>query len=134
MTISLHFDMHREHMIWKAEALQWHDDLELWKNELIQAESQLKELEKALKTHRDALSSHAASIMKREQAANAHEYAIATYESGETGEELPTMAVRHEDEKREQTNQRNAHERIRRHHHAIIANCSLLLKAIQHPM
>ena len=134
MTESLHIDMHRDHMLWKAETVQWRDDLEFWKNELTRAETQLKDLQKALNVHRDALSAHAASIMKREQEANAHEYAIASYEMGGTGEELPAMAVKHNDEEQEQAKQRSAHDRIRRHHHTIIANYSLLLKAIQQPM
>lgn len=134
MTTAIHVDMHRDHIVWKAEFGQWRDDLDLWKKELALAESQLLDMEKALKSHRDALAAHTASVIKREQSANRHESEIAAYEMGEPGAELPAMAVQHNSEAQEQTAQRHAHERIRRHHHAIIANCNLLVKAIQQPM
>lgn len=134
MTTSIHEDLHHDHIIWKAEIRQWHDDVELWANELTQAEAQLKDLEQALKAHREALSAHASATRDREQATNKHESAIAAYEAGETGEALPAMAVAHEREAESQGLQRNAHERIRRHHLSIIANWRLLLKAIDRPM
>lgn len=134
MTSSIHADLHRDHILWRAEVRQWQDDIELWRNELEKAEAQLKELENALKAHREALSAHASAIQAREHATNAHETAIAAWESGETGEELPAMAIGHQHESENQALQRSAHDRIRRHHHTVVANWSLLLKAIQRQM
>lgn len=134
MTSSIHADLHHDHILWKAEISQWRDDIELWRNELEKAESQVKNLENALKAHREALSAHASALQAREKSTNAHETAIAAWESGETGEELPAMAIGHQRESENQAHQRSAHDRIRRHHHTVIANWSLLLKAIEHQM
>lgn len=134
MTTSLHEELHHDHIVWKAEVSQWRDDIELWKNELTQAEAQLKDLELALKAHREALAAHESAIQDREAATNRHELAIAAWEAGETGEDLPAMAVAHEQEIKTQDLQRNAHDRIRRHHHSVMANWSLFMKAIVHQM
>ncbi len=134
MSSSIHSNLHHDHVVWKSEVGQWRDDIELWEDELNKAVSQLQELEKTLKDHRNALSAHASAICEREQATNAHELAIAAWEAGETGEELPAMAVQHQTEADKQARQRSAHDRIRRHHHSVMANWSLLLKAMSHPM
>ena len=134
MSASLHEELHHDHIVWKAELSKWRDDTALWKKEMCQAEVQIKELEKALKSHREALESHAASVQDRMRQTNKHESAIAAYETGEAGEDLPAMAVAHEQEAKSQDLQRKAHERIRRHHHSVMANWSLLLKTIDHQM
>jgi cysteinyl-tRNA synthetase len=134
VTSSIHTDLHHDHIIWKAEVSQWRDDIDLWENELDKAEAQLKDLEKALKAHREALSAHASAIREREKATDLHERAIAAYEAGETGEELPAMAIGHQQELEKQAQQRSSHDRIRRYHHALIATWSLLLKALRHEM
>ena len=134
MTTSIHEDLHHDHIIWKAEVSQWCDDIELWKTELEKAEAQLKDLEKALKAHREALAAHASSVQDRASATNQHDSAIAAWEAGETGETLPAMALTHEQETKSQALQRSAHQRIRRHHHSMMANWSLLLKAMGHEM
>ncbi len=134
MTTSIHEELHHNHIVWKSELSQWRDDVALWKKEMYQAELQLKDLERALKAHREALDAHATSVQDRMLQTNKHESAIAAYEAGEAGEDLPAMAVAHEREVKSQDVQRQAHERIRRHHHSVMANWSLLLKAIDHQM
>ena len=134
MATSIHEELHHDHIVWKAEVAQWRDDVELWEHELNQAEAQMKDLEKALKAHREALFAHAAAVREREKVTNSHELALAAYEAGNTGEELPAMAVAHKREEKSQADQRSAHDRIRRHHHTVLANWSLLLKAIKHDM
>lgn len=44
------------------------------------------------------------------------------------------MVIEHQKESEKHARQRSAHDRIRRHHHTIIANWSLLSKAVQHQM
>lgn len=134
MTSSLHTELHHDHIVWKAEAAQWRDDMTIWQNELSLAEEHLRSVQEALAKHRDALTAHALLILQRAQAANRHELALAAYESGETGADLPAMAVEHQQESLHQQQQRAAHDRIRRHHLSMIAACSLLQKAVQNPM
>ncbi len=134
MTTSIHEELHHDHVIWKAEVSHWRDDIELWRKELEQAEGQLKDLEESLKAHREALTAHASAIHDRMLATEKHESAIVAYEAGETGENLPAMALAHQQETESQSLQRSAHKRIRRHHHSLMANWSLLLKAMDHDM
>lgn len=132
MASSIQAYLHHDHIIWKSEVNQWSNDVELWNNELEKVEAQLNDLEFALKAHREALSAHGSAIQAREQAMNSHDTAIVSLDSGETGEVLPPIG--HQRESERQAQQRSAHDRIRRHHHTVIANWSLLLKAIEQPM
>lgn len=134
MAPSIHEELHHSHVIWKAELGLWHDEVALWKKEIADAELHLRDLERALKVHREALEAHSLSVHNRTLHTNQHESAIAAYEAGETGEDLPAMAVAHDREAKSQDLQRKAHERVRRHHHSVMANWSLLLKAIAREM
>jgi hypothetical protein len=122
--------MHHEHRQWLSENDLWRCDIGSWQEELRRAVVGLKEIEAALKEHETALQTHAAAIRLREQELATHEHALAEYERGEAGAELLGLARTHKAEAAKHAQQRDAHERIKRHHHEVIAKMSLLHKAL----
>lgn len=122
--------MHTEHKEWLSEHDMWRCDLSSWQDELKQAAANLKQIEAALKSHEEALQAHAASIRLREQEIASHEHALATIERGERASDADFLAESHAVEADRQKRQAAAHERIKRHHHALIAELKCLQKAV----
>ena len=134
MATVTHATMHCDHKQWISENDMWRCDISSWQEELRQAASHLAEVEAALKEHEKALQVHAAAIRLRQQDLAAHERALAEYEGGETGAELIALAQSHGTEASKHSQQRDAHERIKRHHHAVIAQVNSLRKALGKPL
>jgi hypothetical protein len=122
--------MHQDHKQWLSDNDMWRCDISVWQEEFKKAAADLKQIEAAVKEHEKALQVHAAAIRLREQELAAHEHALAEYERGETGAELIVLAKAHDKEAAKHVQQRDAHERIKRHHHDVIAKVSLLNKAL----
>jgi hypothetical protein len=90
----------------------------------------LKNVKAALEEHDKALKAHAAAIRLHHQSLGKHEQALAEFEQGGTAEEPLTMAPEHQKEDARHGQQRNAHERIKKHHHTMIAQLNLVQKAL----
>ena len=125
-----HALMHREHRQWLSEDELWRGDIASWQNELKAALADLAQVEKALREHEKALEVHAAAIRCYEQDAAAHEHLLAEYEQGDMGEKLIALVQAHQKGADKHSQQRVAHERIKKHHHTVIARCNLLLKSL----
>lgn len=125
-----HALMHREHAQWRSEDELWRDDIAAWQKELKAALADLAQVEKALREHEKALEVHAAAIRCYEQASAAHEHLLAEYERGNSGDTLVALVQEHQKTADKHVQQRAAHERIKKHHHAAIARCQVLLKAL----
>jgi hypothetical protein len=122
--------MHQDHKKWVSDNDMWRCDISAWQEEYKKAAADLKEIESALKEYEKALQTHAAAIRLRQQELGAHEHALAEYERGETGGELVGLAKTHEKEAARHAQQHDAHERIKQHHHNVIAQLALLRKAL----
>ncbi|MEX2113104.1 MAG: hypothetical protein WD845_07955 [Pirellulales bacterium] len=125
-----HGSMHQDHKQWLSDNDMWRLDIANWQAELREAESSLQDIEAAIKDHTTALQTHAASVRMREQALRAHEHALAEYEQGETGAELIALVEIHRREAADHLQQTDAHERIKRHHHQVIAHLRQVRKAL----
>ena len=125
-----HALMHREHRQWLSEDNLWRDDIAIWQKELKTALTDLTQVEKALHAHEKALEVHAAAVRCYEQDAAAHEHLLAEYEQGGEGDKLVALVQAHQKGADKHAQQRAAHERIKKHHHTVIARCNLLLKAL----
>jgi hypothetical protein len=130
MSTVTHATMHQDHKRWLSDNDMWRCDISAWQEEFKNAAAQLKEIEPAVKEHERALQTHAAAIRLRGQELSAHEHALAEYELGEIGTELIPLAKAHEKEAAKHAQQQDAHERIKRNHHNVIAQVSLLKKAL----
>jgi chromosome segregation ATPase len=122
--------MHRDHCQLRNEDDLWRLEIAAWQRELETARKDLSKLEAALREHDKALQTHAAAIRAYEADVGEHEHALAAFEQGGSGGELIDMAKAHEAEVAQQNQRRQAHERIKRHHHALMAQWNLLLKAM----
>jgi hypothetical protein len=130
MATVTHATMHHDHTQWLSENDMWRCDISAWQEEFRKAAADLKEIEATLKEHEKALQVHAAAIRLRGQELASHEHALAEYERGETGTELIPLAQAHDKEAAKHTQQHDAHERIKRHHHTVMAQVSMLHKAV----
>ena len=130
MTTATHTSMHRDHQRWLSENAMWRCDIANWQQEQRQAVAALKHIETALKEHETSLQVHAAAIRLREQDLAAHEHALTQYEQGEAPAELIALAQAHQQESAKHTQQGDAHERIKRHHHEVMAQVALLGKSV----
>jgi hypothetical protein len=122
--------MHQDHKRWLSDNDMWRCDISAWQEEFKKAAADLKQIGAAIKEHEKALQVHAAAIRLREQQLAGHEHALAEYERGETGTDLIPLAKAHEKEAAKHAQQHDAHERIKKNHHNVIAQVSLLKKAL----
>jgi hypothetical protein len=129
---SKHAEMHRDHQHWRSDNSMWQDDLELWEKEVDQAMNALKRLENALGKHRAMLQDRLDLIAAEDQAIGQHEHTLAEFERSGTGEQLDllTMAKNHKKAIDRHARQLLAHERLKKRHHMLMANWSLLFKAL----
>lgn len=134
MATVTHATMHHDHRQWLSENDMWRCDIANWQQEFKKVAADLKQIEAALKEHEQALQVHAAAIRLREQELATHEHALVEYERGEPGAQLISLARSHEKEAGKHAQQRDAHERIKRHHHEVLTKVSLLRKSVGNPL
>jgi chromosome segregation ATPase len=134
MATATHAEMHAEHRNWSTEHAMWRDEIQLWREELQKARSELSSLEAILRDHEQALDAHLETISEHEAAEHEHEQALAAYRSESADEKLVRMAPIHESEAKRHRQQRDAHERVKKHQHTLMARWSLLLKALREAM
>lgn len=126
-----HSSMHGEHRQWLNENGHWRDDVAIWQNELKEVLAAIGKLDTAIHAHQEALRVHAAAVRCYEQNLAEHEHALADYERGGAGADLIPLVKAHHEEAGRHSQQRDAHERIKKHHHAVMAQWSKLLRAIE---
>lgn len=134
MSENLHIQMHVDHTHWFSEGEFWRGDIRVWNTEIDQALRDVERLTAALRAQSEALHAHFEAIGKHEQEIRSHERSLAGYEKGGTGEELIALAKAHDKERELQAATRQAHERIKKFHHGLLAQWNLLLKAISKAM
>ena len=130
MPTATHATMHQDHRQWLSDNKMWRCDIAAWQQEFKTVTQELRQIETALKEHEQALQVHAAAIRLREQDLAAHEHALAEYERGEAGEQLIPLARAHDQEAAKHVQQHEAHERIKRHHHEVLAKVVELRKSL----
>jgi hypothetical protein len=130
MATVTHATMHQDHRQWLSDNDMWRCDISAWQEEFKTAAAELKQIESVIKEHEKALQVHAAAIRLRQQDLAAHEHVLAEYERGDTGAELISQAKGHEKEAAKHGQQRDAHERIKKHHHEVIAQLNVLRKTL----
>jgi hypothetical protein len=130
MTTLTHADMHHQSRFWQNEEALWRDDIRAWEEELTQTLAEAERLNAALSNHEKTLRSHAAAIRLHGQDEATHVHALAEYERGGLGADMLGLAHEHQEKINMHIRQRQAHERIKRRHHTVMAHWRLLLKAL----
>lgn len=127
--------MHADHRLWQSEHALWRDDLESWQSQHKTALEQLAALEQMIRNHGEALDCHAEDIQRIEHSLREHEKAMAAFQrEGTNAEVQEPMLKNHRQQAERQSRQRAAHERIKKHHHTVMAHVMMLKSAIEAAM
>jgi hypothetical protein len=118
--------MRSDHRNWLAAHAQWRLDIERWQAEHTSAVTRLAEMQKVVADHGESLAEHARAFRKIEEAIADHEREIANQQRGAGGQPYDVMANRHQEEEGVFSRQKDAHERIRKHHEAVMAQLEAL--------
>jgi hypothetical protein len=129
MTDTVNQDLHADHRAWLADLSLWQDEVAEWRAELGRALDDLRRAEEALRAHAQGIDRHQVELVQEEEAIRQHECGIAIVERAGGLEAGPheTQATRH-------PVRRQAHERLKRYHHTVLARVSLLLKGVAQPV
>lgn len=127
---TVHTEMSGEHKQWQSDNCMWRDDLARWQKQAEQAIAALKSLEESLQKHRKALQLHQLAIATEEQELKVHEHAMAEFERGGAGENLLEMVGPHKEGASKHNARKEAHARLKKHHHAVMASWSALEQAL----
>lgn len=130
MSADIHVEMHHDHRQWESEIRFWRDDIAAWQKEIAQAYNQLKDIEAAVNKHETSLRQHAGSLRTAEERFDSHEHALAEFESGGSGTDLPGYIQKHKSEGETHAKQRADHEDFKRRHYAFMARWRVLVEAI----
>lgn len=128
MSTSIQEKFHRQHRQWRDEHATWRADIDAWRKELRAAQATLAEVEDMLRDSLEALAAHADTVWESEQRLRAHELTLC--QEARTGEQHKTdrqwAAVHHLEAARHERLV-DAHARIKRHHHIVVAGVRKLL-------
>jgi len=103
----------------------WRDDIAIWKQGHQNALDELKRIEKRLIEQADALESHINQLDSHEANTLQHEHAVVA-ECRDQTKPTPHSLADHAKETTEHQHLRDAHERIKKHHHTVMAHIATL--------
>ena len=126
--------MHADHRQWAEALSQWKDDLAIWHRELIRAGEELRQAGAALDAHAAGLDAHARLLNREDAEVEDHEHLIACVERGQAGHDRIGEAGGHEAEAARFRRLQDAHERLKRYHHELMAKVSVLARAVGEAM
>jgi septal ring factor EnvC (AmiA/AmiB activator) len=119
--------MHNDHRNWQSRYSMWQDDLIAWQKELGTAMNEARELLTTLDRQASVLSEHKTKIDNHQSALTTHEHEIAASEK--FGNEVPdSLTATHQEMVRQADSFARQHERIKKHHHALIAKLNEIHK------
>lgn len=129
MKVYNHLKIHQDHLKWKSDLEMWSLDLKMWEDEIKTLKDSLSFIEEAVKNHEDSLMDHIKSLMDHHEKLDHHEKDITFLIEGST---LDTKLVEYHDlEDIQHEINRNAHERLKRYHHTVVALTNGLKKAFE---
>ena len=127
-------DMQADHRQWDYVHLAWRVDIASWRREHELALSELAKLEEVVHQHGDALDAHAEAMERQQDSLRDHERAIAEFKREGGGQLQKAMRNEHREHAELHNVQRAAHERMKKHHHTVVAHLTMLRAAIDAAM
>lgn len=118
--------MQAEHREWLKAHAQWRQDIERWQKENESAVAQLTKMQKVVRESGECLEEHSRSLLRFEDAVAAHEREIAGQNAGRIDKLQDVAANRHQEQEGVFSQQQDAHERIKKHHEAVMAQLQAL--------
>jgi len=135
MSKTIQQKMHAQHRQWQSDSETWRSDIDEWNKELRVALGDLREVEDMLRDSLDALAVHADSVWESEQRRGAHELALR--EEIQTGVKRKTdkaWAKVHRQHAARHERLVDAHARIRKYQHKVVAEVMRLLRVARKGM
>jgi len=132
MSAGTHLEMHRQHQQWLHDVLLWVEQANLWKKQNQQVAANLIRMAAEMKRYADGVSEHLNGLRKLAREIDAHQHAMAGFEAtGRADEEaMLLLAKKHRDEEARHEREGQAHEAIKKRHHAVMGEWMRLLKEI----
>jgi len=126
--------MQADHRQWDRVHSTWRVDIEHWKKEHESAVAELMELQEVVRLHGDALDAHAETIERHQSGLRAHGRAMAEPHLDVHGQLHESLKKAHREHAEKHDGQRSAHERIKKHHHTVMAHLKMLRTALDAAM
>ena len=127
-------DMQADHRQWDYAHSAWSVDIEHWKTEHESALSELAKLQVIIQQHGAAIAAHAETIERHQDGFRDHERAMDEFQREGGGHIQEAMRNKHRESADRHNGQRAAHERIKKHHHGVMAHLTMLRAAIEAAM
>lgn len=118
--------MRADHQTWLAAHARWRQDIDRWQAEHEAAVTRLAEMQEIVRGHGECLEEHARAVCQAEEATTAHEREIAAFIAGKSDRPQDLAANRHQEQEGVFGRQQDAHERIKKHHEAVMAQLQIL--------
>jgi predicted nucleic acid-binding Zn-ribbon protein len=117
--------MHHDHRQWESDVSMWRDHIGIWKQGHQNAFKELKRIEERLAEQSDALESHVNQLDFQEANILQHEHTVAGECRDQTEPRHHSMAD-HAKEATAHQHLRDAQERLKKHHHTVMAHIMML--------
>lgn len=127
-------DMQPDHRMWDHEHSAWRVDVARWGTEHESALSELAKLQEIIRQHGDALDAHAETMERHQDSLRDHDRAMGEFKRNGGGSLQEAMEKKHHEYAEQHNGQRAAHERIKQHHHTVMAYLTMLRAAIEAAM
>jgi hypothetical protein len=118
--------MQADHRAWLEAHGQWREDIERWQAEHETAVVRLTKLLQIVREHGECLEEHARALDKIDEAIRAHDREIADQEAGTSKVPPDAVATQHQEQEGVFERQKDAHERIKKHHEGVMAQLQAL--------
>lgn len=124
-----HLKTHQDHGRWESDLEMWSLDLKMWEEEAVALNDALSFITEAVKKHEESLMDHLKTLMDHRDKLNQHEKDITYLIEGTPLDDK--LMESHNLEDKQHEIYRNAHERLKRYHHTLIALTKGLKKALE---
>ena len=135
MSKTIQQKMHAQHRQWQSDSETWRSDIDEWKKELRVALGDLREVEDMLRDSLDALAAHADSVWESEQRRCSHELELREeFISGTAKKTDKAWGKTHREHAARHERLADAHARIKKYQHQVVAEVMRLLRAARKGM
>jgi hypothetical protein len=126
---------HADHRYWQSELDMWAEDITNWKTEQADALAELRRIADEICEHGKALDEHNEKNAVLGSGLHAHEKELArSMKTGVEGDMHEEFCSYHERDAVDHGHQRDAHERIKKHHYRSMAQVAMLKAAMEAAM
>jgi len=128
------FDMHADHGHWQSQLSMWQVDLQAWHSEHKKALAELEQIVGLIEKHEEATKQHGQALTALSDEIKKREHQLAERYQKTPGADASELADGHARHAKALEVVREAHERIKKHHHVAIARVFSLKASLEAAM